>query len=83
VLYSGANVVYAGSQNFFVHPNQVWTIKLLFFTMRLEVRDALFGFPIGSAVRIRMSGGTSRIVKLGADHAVASQHAPLHVRSGR
>lgn len=76
VLFGRANVVYAGSQNFFVHPSQVWTIKLLLFTMRIEVRDALFGFPIGSAVRIRMSDGASRIVKLDAHHAVMLPNMP-------
>jgi hypothetical protein len=76
VLFGGSNVVYAGSQNFFVHPNEVWTVKVLLFPMRLEVRDALFGFGIGSAVRIRMSDGISRIVALGTGHAVTLKSMP-------
>jgi len=76
VLFGGSNVVYAGSQNFYVHPNQVWTVKILLFPMRLEVRDALFGFGIGTAVLIRRSDGASRLVRLGTGHAVTVPNMP-------
>lgn len=76
VLFGGSNVVYAGSQNFYVHPNQVWTVKILLFPMRLEVRDALFGFGIGAAVLIRRSDGARRLVPLGTGHAVSVPNMP-------
>lgn len=76
VLYGGSNVVYAGSQNFYVHPHQVWTVKILLFPMRLEVRDALFGFGIGTAVLIRRSNGASRLVPLRTGHGVTLPNMP-------
>jgi hypothetical protein len=76
VLYGGSNVVYAGSENFYVRPNQLWTVKILLFPMRLEVRDALFGFGIGTAVLIRRSDGARRLVPLGAGHAVTVPNMP-------
>jgi hypothetical protein len=76
VLFGGSNVVYAGSQNFYVHSNQVWTVKILLFPMRLEVRDALFGFGIGTAVLIRRSDVASRLVPLRTGHAVTVPNMP-------
>lgn len=76
VIFGGANVVYGGSQSFFVRSHRIWTVRLLLFPMHIEVRDALFGFAVGSAVRIRLAGGSSRIVKLGAGHSVTLSGMP-------
>jgi hypothetical protein len=76
VLFGGAHVVYGGSQNFYVHEHRVWTIRLLLFPMRIEVRDALFGFGVGSGVRVRLEGGASRVVPLGRGHAVTLSGMP-------
>ena len=76
VLFSGAHVVYGGSQNFYVHEHRVWIIRLLLFPMRIEVRDALLGFPIGSGVRVQLEGGASRVVPLGSGHAVTLSGMP-------
>jgi hypothetical protein len=66
-----SNVVYGGSQSFFVTPGKpVWTIKVLLFPLRIEVRDALFGFPIGSAVKLILPSHADRLVSLGPDHSV-------------
>ncbi len=76
VMFGGANVVYGGSQSFFVHEHRTWTVRLLLFPMRIEVRDALFGFGVGSAVRVRLVGGSSRTVRLGSGHAVTLSGMP-------
>jgi len=76
VLFRGAHVVYGGSQNFYVHQHRVWTIRLLLFPMRIEVRDALFGFGVGSSVRVHLAGGASRVVPLGRGHAVTLSGMP-------
>lgn len=76
VMIDGSNVVYSGRQNFFVRRQQTWTVKVLLFSMRVRVRDALFGFPIGSAVRLTQPNGSSRIVPLGTGHAVTLTGLP-------
>src|SRR6266851_2629323 len=76
VMFGGANVVYGGSQSFFVREHRTWTVRLLLFPMRIEVRDALFGFGVGSAVRVRLVGGSSRTVRLGSGHAVTLSGMP-------
>jgi hypothetical protein len=76
VYYNGANVVYGGSQSFYVHPHRTWVVKLLLFSMHIAVRDAFFHFPIGTAVRIRMSNGNSSVVRLGSGYAVTLPDMP-------
>ena len=75
-IFSGANVVYGGSQSFFVGSHRIWTVRLLLFPMHIEVHDALFGFGVGSAIRIRLGGGASRIVKLGPAMRSRSAECP-------
>jgi hypothetical protein len=77
VLIDHSNVVYGGSQNFFIsaHP-RTWTVKVLLFPLRIEVRDALFGFPTGSSVRVTLPDGGSRVVALQGEHAVILAELP-------
>jgi hypothetical protein len=70
VVIGGSNVVYGGSQNFYVHPSDTWTVRVLLFPLRVKVSDALFGFAIGDAVRLTLPDGSSRTVQLGSGHAV-------------
>ena len=76
VIIDGANVVYGGSQNFYVHRSRTWTVKILLFPLQIKVQDALFGFPIGSAVRLTLPNGSSRIVLLGTGHSVTLAELP-------
>jgi hypothetical protein len=76
VIIDGANVVYGGSQNFYVHRSGSWTVKILLFPLQIKVQDALFGFPIGRAVRLTLPNGSSRIVPLGAAHSVTLAGLP-------
>jgi hypothetical protein len=66
-----SNVVYGGRQSFFLTSgNRVWTIEVLLFPLRVEVRDALFRFPIGSAVKLILPSHARRLIPLGPDHSV-------------
>ena len=77
VLIHSSNVVYGGSQNFYLHSHErTWVIKVLLFPLRIEVRDALFGFPIGSAVQLTLPDHSHRLVTLGAGHSVALTRLP-------
>jgi len=76
VIIDGSNVVYGGSQNFHVNPSGAWTVAILLFPLRVQVRDALFGFGIGSAVRLRLPSGSSRIIELGPGHATTVAELP-------
>jgi hypothetical protein len=69
LIMDGANVVHEGGQSFYVQPRATWTVKALVFPLRVEVRDALFRFAIGHAVKLTFPGGLTRIVDLGAGHA--------------
>jgi hypothetical protein len=76
VVIDGANVVYGGTQKFLVQRQRTWTIKVLLFPLRVEVRDALFGFAVGGAVRVTLPDGSSRIVGLGPGHATTITGLP-------
>ncbi len=52
VIVNGTNVVSAQQQRFYVRPNDVWTIQLLLFGAGLQAHDLMFGFPLGSSVRL-------------------------------
>ena len=57
VLVAGSNVVHRGQQRFFPAANPTMQLRLLLFAVRVTVRDALLGFPIGSAVRLAYPNG--------------------------
>jgi hypothetical protein len=69
VLAAGSNVVNRGQQRF--SPESRVRIDVLFFSLRISVHDAFFGFPIGSWVtieypdnhegRTRLHGGRAAI----------------------
>jgi hypothetical protein len=57
VVIDGSNVVSQAQQRFFVNPNDVWPVKLLLYKAHFSARDALFGFPIGSGIRMEYPDG--------------------------
>lgn len=70
VVMRDVNVVHRGGQSFYVGDSQTWTVRTLLFPLRIEVRDALFGFSLGHSVRLARRGGAARVVELGPGHAV-------------
>jgi hypothetical protein len=64
ILYSvmsieidGANVVSQAQQRFYVDPDDLWTIQVLLYAARFTASDALFGFPIGTGIRMEYPDG--------------------------
>jgi hypothetical protein len=60
-LVGGSSVVHRGQQRFFPAETRNLQLRLLLFSARFEVRDALLGFPIGSAVLLEYPNG--RVVR--------------------
>ncbi len=77
VIMGGVDVVHEGAQGFFVGPSpRTWKVSALLFPMRIEVRDALFGFPIGHTVQLTLPNGAKRVVDLGSDNMVTLTGLP-------
>jgi predicted RNA-binding Zn-ribbon protein involved in translation (DUF1610 family) len=57
VIIDGSNVVSQAQQRFFVHPNDLWTVKLLLYSAGFTARDALFRFPIGTGIHMEYPDG--------------------------
>jgi predicted RNA-binding Zn-ribbon protein involved in translation (DUF1610 family) len=57
VLIDGSNVVSQAQQRFYVHPNDVWPVKLLLYSAGFTARDALFRFPIGTGIHVEYPDG--------------------------
>lgn len=57
VVIDGSNVVSQAQQRFYAEQNDVWTIKVLLYQAHFTARDALFGFPIGSGIRMEYPDG--------------------------
>jgi phospholipase C len=57
VVVGGSSVVHRGQQRFFPEEDRRVQLRLLLFSARFVVRDALLGFPIGSAVRLEFPSG--------------------------
>jgi hypothetical protein len=70
VIVDGSNVVNQSQQRFFVKPNDEWPIELLLYSARFTARDALFGFPIGSGVRLEYPSGHIEEIAFGKNAAI-------------
>jgi hypothetical protein len=57
VTIDGSSVVNQAQQRFFANPNDNWSISLLLYSLHVEVKDALFGIPIGETVSLDFPDG--------------------------
>jgi hypothetical protein len=57
VLVKGSEVVNAGQQQFRPSKTPEVPVQLLLYSARFQTKDAFFGFPIGSAVRLKFPNG--------------------------
>ena len=57
VTVDGSNVVNKAQQQFYAEPNGTWTISLLFYSLRVQATDALFGFAQGKALTLELPNG--------------------------
>jgi hypothetical protein len=77
VIVGGGNAVHRGQQRF--HPARLdaaFPIQLLFFRARFTSQDAIFGFHVGSAVKLRYPDGTEREYPFGPDGTVTLPALP-------
>ncbi len=64
VIVNGTNVVSEQQQRFYVHPNDNWTIQLLLFSANLKSHDMMFGFPLGSSVKLEYPDRMTENIRL-------------------
>ena len=76
VEVDGSNVVNQGQQRFYPARSREALIELLFFSARFEIRDALFGFPIGSEIRLRYPSGRVERHAVGSDGELEFRSLP-------
>jgi hypothetical protein len=67
VTVAGSTVVQRAEQRFRPSIERAPKLRLAFFAARFTVRDALLGFPIGSAVRLEYPNGQAQRHALGSD----------------
>jgi hypothetical protein len=65
VILRGSNVVNAGQQRFLPSKTSRFPVQLLLYSVRFKTKDAFFGFPIGSAVRLEYQNGRVERHELG------------------
>ena len=75
-LVGGSSVVHRGQQRFFPAETRTLQLRLLLFSARFEVRDALLGFPIGSAVLLEYPNGRVLRQALGAGGELTLKSLP-------
>lgn len=76
VRMRGANVVNQAQQRYIPAADPSVQVKLLFFDARVVVRDAVFGFPVGRAVRVRYPDGSRERYPLGPGGTVTLRSLP-------
>jgi hypothetical protein len=76
VVVDGSNVVNRGQQRFGVARNPRPRIELLFFSARFRGRDALFGFPSGSTLRLEFPNGRRVKHELGSGSELTLSSLP-------
>ncbi len=52
VTIDGSSVVNQAQQKFYANQNDTWPISLLLYSLQVEVKDVLFGTPVGEAVEL-------------------------------
>jgi hypothetical protein len=75
-VVGGSSVVHEGQQRFFPAETRNLQLRLLLFSARFEVRDALLGFPIGSAVLLEYPNGRVLRQTLGAGGELTLKSLP-------
>jgi phospholipase C len=75
-VVDGSSVVHRAQQRFIPSVSRRLEVRLLLFSIRFQVRDALFGFPIGSEVRLESPNGRERRASLGRGGEVTLRSLP-------
>lgn len=57
VTIDGANAINKSEQRFEIHPDDVWPIQVLLYSISFSARDAMFSFPIGKGIELTYPDG--------------------------
>jgi hypothetical protein len=76
VRIKGANVVNNGQQRFRPSETPNFPVQVLLYAARFKTRDAFFGFPLGSAVRLTFPNGRVEKHKLGKNGELVLRSLP-------
>ena len=57
VMIDGSSVVNQAQQRFYANQKDNWVISLLLYSLHINVKDALFGTPIGESIRLEYPDG--------------------------
>jgi hypothetical protein len=76
VVVAGSTVVHRGQQRFFPSEDRRPRLRLSLFSARFEVRDALLGFPVGSAIRLEYPNGRVQHEALGPGSQLTVRSLP-------
>lgn len=76
LIANGSNVVNRSQQGFFPRKTREVRIRALFYPARFRPRDALFRFPVGSAVRVEFPDGHVERREVGPDGSVSFDALP-------
>lgn len=71
VQVDGSNVVIQAQQRFYLQPEDLWRIDLLFYTASFTGRDALFGFPAGNGIDLHFPDGRVETFAFTEDNIVS------------
>lgn len=64
VMVGGSNLVNRSQQQFAPIEEQAWQIELMLYSVHISVRDALFRFPLGSAILLEFPDGRTERLPL-------------------
>ena len=70
IIVDSVNVVNKSQQRFHVGPDNVWPVHLLLYSARFSGRDAMFHFPIGSAVELTYPNGRQQIFNFDSEDEI-------------
>lgn len=76
VSVAGNNLVNRAQQSFLPAKSLTVTLRLLFYSVRFQARDTLFGFPIGSGIRLVSPDGQSTVHRFRDNGEVALAALP-------
>jgi hypothetical protein len=76
VKLRGANIVNEAQQRFIPAEDPELRVELLFYSGTFAAHDAIFGFPAGSAIRLKYPDGHSEVIPLGAGKEVTLHALP-------
>ena len=62
VQMDGSNVVNQSQQRFYVNSRATWKIELLLYSAEFSAKDGLFGFPVGTGIRLEYPDAKIRVI---------------------